>query len=78
MSRSAGTRAEDDLRALRSRRKFLKTALKTAAYATPILVSYSSAVFATHVCGMMANMGMSGTVMCMGGMTFTPGCAPVP
>ena len=77
MSRSAGTRAGDDLRALRSRRKFLKTALKTAAYATPLLISYPSAVFATHVCGMMG-MPMMGVVMCMGGQVFTPGCAPVP
>ncbi len=75
MSRSTRRRAGGDLGALRSRRKFLKTALKTAAYATPILVSYSSAVFAAHVCTPPPPV-MNGVVMCMG-MFFTPGCSVI-
>ena len=74
MSRSTMTRAGDDPGALRSRRKFLKTALKTAAYATPILVSYSSAVFAAHVNCIKPPPGKP--VMCQG-MFYTPGCSPV-
>lgn len=55
-----------------SRRKFLRRALVAAAYVAPVLVSYSSTVFASH-CDEM---------MCGGadhiddkGMVWSPGCS---
>lgn len=61
--------------ALQSRRKFLKRALITAAYVAPVVLSYSSAVFAAH-CGTdeMACGGLdhfNTTTM----MTWSPGCS---
>ncbi len=72
MKDSSETRAQNGA-ALHSRRKFLKRTLITAAYVTPVVLSYPSTVFATHQCGMPVMMGME---MC-GGMLFTPGCSPL-
>lgn len=66
------TRQQNGTPALYSRRRFLKRALITAAYVTPLVVSYPSTVFATHQCGMMHNPNE----MCMG-MLFSPGCSPL-
>ena len=61
----------DGALALQTRRKFLQRALITAAYVAPVVLSYSSAVFANHcnnpTCGGMEHMGM--------GMTWSPGCS---
>jgi hypothetical protein len=64
-------RESDDALALYSRRKFLKRALLTMAYVTPVLVSYSSTVFAAH-CSMAACGGGSHMNM---GMVWSPGCS---
>jgi hypothetical protein len=63
---------DDDTAALLNRRKFLKKALLTVAYVTPVLVSYSSTVFAAHctevMCGGADHMGTAG-------MLWSPGCS---
>jgi len=64
------TRRQNGALALYSRRRFLKRALITAAYVTPIVVSYPSTVFATHQCGKQHNPNE----MCMG-LLFSPGCS---
>ncbi|MBI3080479.1 MAG: hypothetical protein HYY89_03770 [candidate division NC10 bacterium] len=57
--------------ALHTRRKFLKKALITAAYVAPVVLSYSSAVFAAHctdnTCG--------GADHEKNGMFWSPGCS---
>jgi hypothetical protein len=67
------TEDHQDAVALYDRRKFLKRALATMAYVTPVLVSYSSSVFAAHcteaACGGVNHMGMAG------GGTWSPGCS---
>lgn len=70
MNRRSETRQQNGTLALYSRRRFLKTALITAAYVTPVVVSYPSTVFATHQCGMKHNPNE----MCMA-MLFSPGCS---
>jgi len=68
------TRPQDGTLALYSRRKFLKRALVTAAYVAPVVLSYSSSVFAAHCnessCGGADHMNTLG-----GGMTWSPGCS---
>ncbi|MCI0372597.1 MAG: hypothetical protein L0214_14790 [candidate division NC10 bacterium] len=61
----------DGALALQTRRKFLKRALLTAAYVTPLIVSYPGTVFAAH-CNNMTCGG--GNHMAMG-MTWSPGCS---
>lgn len=60
----------DNATALVSRRRFLKKALMATAYATPIVLTYSSAVFASHcsqqTCGGINHM--------WAGQTWSPGC----
>jgi hypothetical protein len=60
--------------AQKGRHRVLKKALLAAAYATPVVQSYPSTVFATHVCGKKHRK--AGRENCMGQL-FTPGCSPV-
>jgi hypothetical protein len=57
--------------ALQTRRKFLKRALIAAVYAAPVVLSYSSAVFASHC----SNMTCGGMNHMDSGMTWSPGCS---
>ena len=70
MNRRSETRQQNGTLALYSRRRFLKRALITAAYAAPIVMSYPSTVFATHACGKKHDPNE----MCMGNL-FSPGCS---
>jgi hypothetical protein len=63
--------ATTDDGALYNRRKFLKQALVTMAYVTPVLMSYSSTVFAGHCSETMCG----GTDHMMGGSVWSPGCS---
>ena len=73
MKASSEAPRESGALALYSRRKFLKRALLTAAYVTPVLVSYPSTVFATH-CGMGMTSTCGGAMHNMGGQ-WSPGCS---
>jgi hypothetical protein len=71
MKETNGADHKDGAVALVSRRKFLKKALLTAAYVTPVVISYSSTVFAAHCSGMVCG-GASHATM---GMVWSPGCS---
>lgn len=72
MKEPSETHTQDGALALHSRRKFLKRALMTAAYVAPVVLSYSSSVFAGHCnessCGGLDHVGS-------GGKTWSPGCS---
>lgn len=70
MKGRSDTRQQNGTLALYSRRRFLKRALITAAYVTPVVLSYPSTVFATHQC----NKPHNPNEMCMGTL-FSPGCS---
>ncbi len=71
MKEPAETRTQDGTLALHTRRKFLKKALMTAVYVAPVVLSYSSSVFAAH-----CNEGQCGGADHQrAGMTWSPGCS---
>ncbi|MGH7362516.1 MAG: hypothetical protein ACREJ7_09350 [Candidatus Methylomirabilales bacterium] len=71
MKEPAETRTQDGTLALQSRRKFLKRALMTAAYVAPVVLSYSSTVFAAH-CN---ESSCGGADHIKGAMVWSPGCS---
>ena len=71
MKQSREVPPQDSTLALYSRRRFLKRVLVTAAYVTPLIVSYPRTVFANHCtpqsCGGPSHMFQ--------GMIWSPGCS---
>lgn len=72
MKEPSETHTQDGTLALHSRRKFLKRALMTAAYVAPVVLSYSSSVFAAH-CVMENQCG--GADHQNSGTFWSPGCS---
>lgn len=75
MKEPSETHTQDGTLALHSRRKFLKKALITAAYVAPVVLSYSSSVFAAHCTGGNPEATCGGADHISGGMVWSPGCS---